>query len=80
MLVVVDVTELIAHDSCVANSGVDVRVGMAIDPDVDAAVCNGGEGSIKKGTFVQGGHNGLTGQVVGDNNDMFGSTLFDRLL
>ena len=40
MLVVIDVDELVAHDSCVADGGVDVRVGMPVNPDVDVAVCD----------------------------------------
>ena len=36
-----DIAELIAYDSCFTDGGVDVRVGMPVDPKVDAAVCNG---------------------------------------
>ena len=61
-----DVSELVAHDSGASNHGVDVRVGVAVDPDVDATISDevaklGGEGSVEEGSFVLGGHNGLSG-------------------
>ena len=36
VLVVVDVPQLVAHDSRIANHGVDVRVRMAVDPYINA--------------------------------------------
>lgn len=36
MLVLKDVAHLVGDDLCVANNGVDVGVGMAVDPDVNA--------------------------------------------
>ena len=38
VLVVIDVAELVAHDSRVANHGVDIRVRMAVNPHINATV------------------------------------------
>ena len=51
MFVVINVTELIAHDSGVANRGVDIRMRVTINPDVNSTVSNivaqfCGEGSV----------------------------------
>jgi hypothetical protein len=51
MFVVGHIAKLVAHDSGVANYGVDVGMGMAINPGVYAAIYNEvaqfcGEGSI----------------------------------
>ena len=40
MLIVIDVTQLVAHDARVANHGVDNRVRMAVDPHINATVSN----------------------------------------
>lgn len=40
MLIVRYIAELVAHDPGVANYGVDIRVGVAINPNVYAAVGN----------------------------------------
>lgn len=40
VLVVVDVTELIGDDFGFADGGVDIRVGMSVNPDTNAAVCD----------------------------------------
>ena len=39
VLVVIDVAQLVAHDSRIAYHGVDVRVRMAIDPHINDSLC-----------------------------------------
>ena len=51
MLIIVHVTELITHNSGVANRGVDIRMRVTINPDVNSTVSNivaqfCGEGSV----------------------------------
>ena len=51
MFVIVHIAELVAHDSGVANRGVDIRMRVTINPDVNSTVSNivaqfCGEGSV----------------------------------
>ena len=50
VLVVIDVAQLVAHDSRIANHGVDIRMRMAVDPHINATVSNKiGAGGILRG-------------------------------
>ena len=61
MLVIIHIAEQVAHNSGVANRGVDVGMRMAINPGIYAAVGNivakfCGEYTVQDGTHVLGCH------------------------
>ena len=85
VLVVIDVTQLVAHDSRIANHGVDIRVRMAVDPHINATVSNEitqfrREGPIQYRAFVLIGHHCQRRQMMRNHNDVLGRTILDSLL
>ena len=85
VLVVIDVAQLVAHDSRIASHSVDVRMRMAVDPHINATVSNEitefrGESPIQHRAFVLSGHHRQRWQMMRDHNDVLGRTLLDSLL
>ena len=85
MLIVIDVAQLVAHDSRVANHGVDIRVRMAVNPHINATVSNEitqfrGESPIQHRAFVLWGHHRQRWQMMRNHNDVLGRTFLNRLL
>ena len=85
MLVAIDVAQLVAHDSRVANHGIDIRVRMAVDPHINATVSNEiakfrGESPIQHRPFMLWSNHRQRWQMMRNHNDVLSRTLLDSLL
>jgi len=85
VFVVGDVAELVAEAAGGADGFVDVAVGVAVDPEVDAAGCDvigqfDGECAIDAATLELRGDQLIGWDVVGDDDLVLGLAGTDGLL
>lgn len=85
VLVVIDVTQLVANNSRIANHGVDVRMRMPVYPQINATVSNEiaefcRESPIQHRAFVLWSHRRQRRQMMCNHNDVLGRTFLDSLL